>query len=97
MQRRWQEIQAVFPVSASHSSSQDSDFREVVVLAATPAQGLMYQLVDTQTHEVQPLGAPYPGTGMPLEVKRVDYKGGDGLQLSADLTLPADRTAKNLR
>jgi dipeptidyl aminopeptidase/acylaminoacyl peptidase len=96
VQRRWQDVQAAFPGQRLTLVSQDSDFREVVVLAATPTQGLMYQLVDTQTHEVQPLGAPYPGTGMPLEVKRVDYKGGDGLQLSAALTLPADRTAKNL-
>jgi len=96
MQRRWQEVQAAFPGQHLTLVSQDSEFREVVVLAATPAQGLMYQLVDTQTHEVQPLGAPYPGAGMPLEVKRVDYRAGDGLQLSADLTLPADRTAKNL-
>jgi hypothetical protein len=96
MQRRWQEVQATFPGQQLTLVSQDSNFRELVVLAATPAQGLMYQLVDTQTHEVQPLGAAYPGTGMPLEVRRVDYKGGDGLELSADLTLPRDRTAKNL-
>ena len=96
MQRRWQEIQAAFPGQRITLVSQDSDFREVVVLAATPAQDLMYQLVDTQTHQVQTLGAPYPGAGMPLEVKRVDYTGGDGLPLSADLTLPADRSAKNL-
>jgi pimeloyl-ACP methyl ester carboxylesterase len=96
MQRRWQEVQAAFPGQRLTLVSQDSDFREVVVLAATPAQDLMYQLVDTQTHMVQSLGAPYPGAGMPLEVKRVDYTGGDGLPLSADLTLPADRTAKNL-
>ena len=96
MQRRWQEIQAAFPGQRITLVSQDSDFREVVVLAATPAQDLMYQLVDTQTHEIQSLGAPYPGAGMPLEVKRVDYTGGDGLPLSADLTLPADRSAKNL-
>ena len=39
---------------------------------------------------------PIRGPACRSRSKRVDYRGGDGLQLSADLTLPADRTAKNL-
>jgi fermentation-respiration switch protein FrsA (DUF1100 family) len=96
MQRRWHEVEAAFAGQHLTLVSRASDFREVVVLAATSPRGLMYQLVDTQTHHVQPLGAPYPGTGMPLEVRHIGYKTDDGLQLSADLTLPRDRTAKNL-
>jgi dipeptidyl aminopeptidase/acylaminoacyl peptidase len=96
MQRRWQEVQAAFAGQHVALVSHDSDFGKVVVMAVTPPQGLTYQLVDTRTHQIYPLGPLYAGAGVPLEVKRIAYTTRDGLRLSADLTLPRDRAATNL-
>lgn len=96
MQQRWQGVQAAFPGQRLTLISHDSDLHKVVVQTVSLSEGPAYELVDTQTHQIHPLGQLYAGASAPLEVRHLDYPATDGLKMSADLTLPRNRVAKDL-
>jgi dipeptidyl aminopeptidase/acylaminoacyl peptidase len=95
-QAQWEAIVRGFPAEALHLVSASDDFKKVIVLVDGARHGLLYVLVDTQTNKAGVLGEIYEGLGLPLEVRRIVYPAGDGLQIPALLTLPAGRAATRL-
>jgi dipeptidyl aminopeptidase/acylaminoacyl peptidase len=96
MQYRWDKIVSGFPGEHLRLMSHDNDLLRFVVRVEGATHGYVYELVDMQTRQIQPLGDVYAGGIKPYEVRRVTYAAADGLQIPAYLTLPRDRTARNL-
>jgi len=76
--------------------SGSADFSKIIVKVNGPVHGFTYNLMDLTTFKAMPIGEVYEGVGTPLEVKRIDYDAADGLKITAYLTLPRGKAAKNL-
>jgi dipeptidyl aminopeptidase/acylaminoacyl peptidase len=96
MQRHWDATVRAFNGEHVRLESASADFRRIVVRVDGPQYGYQYQLVDFDTHKADSVGDVYAGLTAPLEVRRITYAAGDGLQVPAYLTLPPGRDPKNL-
>ena len=72
------------------------DFNKLIVRVNGTTHGFAYLLIDMHTLKVDMLGDVYKGIGSPLEVRRINYKAADGIEIPAYLTLPRGKPAKNL-
>jgi len=96
LQRRWDAIVRAFPQERLRFVSAAADFMKIAVRVDGPVDGYVYELVDMTRHAADEIGAVYAGVKLPLEVRRITYAAGDGLQIPAYLTLPRGRPATNL-
>lgn len=94
--RRWKAIVQAFDGDSVSLVSSSSDFSKVVVLVQGPKYGYRYILIDLGNDNAVPIGKVYDGIDSLLEVRRINYAAGDGLQIPAYLTLPRDRPPHNL-
>ena len=93
---RWKSVVAAFDGSAVTLVSNSSDFSKVVVLLESPNLGYRYILINLEKPEAVPIGKVYAGIDKVLAVQRITYAAGDGLEIPAYLTLPPDRSPRNL-
>jgi dipeptidyl aminopeptidase/acylaminoacyl peptidase len=92
----WNSIVEGFSGEQVEFVSASIDFGKILVKVNGPAHGFAYLLIDMKTFKVDLIGEVYKGLGTPLEVRRIDYKAADGLEIPAYLTLPRGKPAKNL-
>jgi dipeptidyl aminopeptidase/acylaminoacyl peptidase len=97
-QASWDKVQAYFPNADVEFQSWSADRKKIVVHVSGPLDGDMYRMVDLTSGLVFPIGAVYAGISFddvaPVQV--LTYKAADGLELRAFLTLPKNRSQKNL-
>lgn len=96
VQNTWDSILHAYSKDRIRLVDATSDFKKIVVRVDGPESGLQYSLVDMTTHRAAPLGPVYEGVEVPLEVRRITYAAGDGLEIPAYLTLPHEKPLKNL-
>lgn len=79
-----------------HSASRD--WRRMVLRVDSPIDGPSFALIDLNTHRGWMLGQAYKGIDAKTvsPVQAITYKAGDGLPITAYLTLPRGREARNL-
>ncbi|HEY7889275.1 MAG TPA: S9 family peptidase [Steroidobacteraceae bacterium] len=93
---RWKAVVQAFDGDSVTLVSHSSDFSKVVVLVQGPKYGYRYILIDLSKNDVVSIGKVYDGVDSLLEVRRINYAAGDGLQIPAYLTLPRDRPPHHL-
>jgi dipeptidyl aminopeptidase/acylaminoacyl peptidase len=93
---RWKAVLNAFDGDSVRYVSASSDHSKVLVRIEGPKHGYRYELIDLAKAAAVPIGKVYAGIDNPLEVRRVTYAAADGLKIPAYLTLPRDRTPKNL-
>jgi dipeptidyl aminopeptidase/acylaminoacyl peptidase len=96
MEGRWKAVLNAFDGDSVRYVSASSDHSKVLVRIEGPKHGYRYELIDLAKAAAVPIGKVYAGIDNPLEVRRVTYAAADGLKIPAYLTLPRDRTPKNL-
>jgi dipeptidyl aminopeptidase/acylaminoacyl peptidase len=96
MEGRWKAVLNAFDGDSVRYVSASSDHSKVLVRIEGPKHGYRYELIDLEKAAAVPIGKVYAGIDNPLEVRRVTYAAADGLKIPAYLTLPRDRTPKNL-
>jgi dipeptidyl aminopeptidase/acylaminoacyl peptidase len=96
LQRRWDATVRAFDGEHVQLESASADFRNIVVRVDGKRFGYQYELVNFDTDRAESVGEIYAGLTEPLEVRRITYAAGDGLQIPAYLTLPREREPKNL-
>ena len=91
-------LQAAFPGMTVHPVSWDKARDLVGVKVESPKVPPVYFLVNRTTHHASPVGESYPGLKSSDlgEMKPYPYKARDGMDISAYITLPPGRPAKNL-
>lgn len=97
-QRAWDAIVRAFPGERVSLSGWSDDRNKIVVLVDSPTEGPGYALVDLETKKATWIGQLYRGL-KPEDispVRSVAFKAADGLALTAYLTVPRGREAKNL-
>jgi acetyl esterase/lipase len=92
----WQSIRDGFAGEQVEFISASSDFKKVVVKVNGPVHGYDYELMNMDTFRAEPIGEIYHDIGQPLEVKRINYPAGDGLNIPAYLTFPRGKPAQKL-
>jgi dipeptidyl aminopeptidase/acylaminoacyl peptidase len=93
---RWQAVVKAFDGDHVDYVSASTDHSKILALVEGPKHGYRYELVDLDKSAAAPIGKVYAGIDAPLEVWRVTYAAGDGMQIAAYLTLPRGRPAKSL-
>jgi dipeptidyl aminopeptidase/acylaminoacyl peptidase len=90
--------QAVRTLRAAHLklSALSADLSKAVVRVEGSEAGFRYVWIDLMTLKSDAIANVYPGVATPLEVRRFTYAATDGLEISAYLTLPSGRPAKDL-
>jgi pimeloyl-ACP methyl ester carboxylesterase len=96
LQQSWEVIQKAFAGERVQFESASADFRKVLVRVEGAKDGLVFVLIDLNAAHATVLGEVYDGITRPLEVRRITYSAGDGLQIPAYLTLPPGRPAQAL-
>jgi dipeptidyl aminopeptidase/acylaminoacyl peptidase len=96
LEDRWKSVVKAFDGNNVRYVSASSDHSKILVLVEGPKFGYRYELIDLDKAAAVPIGKVYAGIDNPLEVRRVTYAAGDGLQIPAYLTLPRGRPPKNL-
>ncbi len=96
--RIWKAVTSAYPGDSTQLVSWSADHRRLVVLVDSATTGPAYALVDLSRKSATWLGDEYPGLKSAdiSPVERFTYKAADGLELSAFLTTPKGREAKNL-
>ncbi len=87
-----------FPGYVVHLKSWSDDFNHLIVFTDGGDDAGTYWLVDIAGKSANPFGYAHPGVGSTDVglVRMIDYKAADGLALRGVLTLPPNRTPKNL-
>ncbi|CAN5376917.1 S9 family peptidase [soil metagenome] len=97
-QASWNAVVKAFKGSRVSLASWSDDRRKVVVYVDSPTAGPGYALVDLDAKRATGLGNTY--LGVPPEgvspVRSIRYKAKDGLEITANLTLPRGKDPKNL-
>lgn len=93
---RWTYILKAFNGAEVEFVSASADFSKVVVFVEGAGYGARYILIDFDRNQAFPVGKAYAGIDRQLEVRRITYAAGDGLQIPGYLTLPPDRQPRNL-
>ena len=95
IEQSWQAIVRAFPNEHVRFESAAADFRKVIVRVEGERDGYCFELVNLSSHHAEALGDVYEGI-KPLEVRRISYAAGDGLEIPAYLTLPHGKPARKL-
>ena len=98
VQSAWDKVSAPFKGDRVFLRAWSNDRRKVVVRVESATEGPAYALVDLNTRRGGYLGAVYKAITpqMISPVTSITYKAADGLEISAYLTLPRGREARNL-
>ena len=91
-------LEKSFPGLSVHATSMDKAKDRVIVAVQSPRLPPTYYFLDRTTHNATKIASAYPQlTEADLgEMKPYPYKARDGLEIPAYLTLPPNKTAKNL-
>lgn len=95
---RWHEVSQAFAGEQVELISASDDKKKLLVRVTGQNDGVAYVLIDLDTMMTTPIGRAYQGIG-PSDLAPVTnfaYSAADGTALSAYLTLPQGRDAKNL-
>jgi dipeptidyl aminopeptidase/acylaminoacyl peptidase len=97
-EERWHAIVQAYPGAQVELVSSSDDKSKVVVRVTGPRDGVAYNLVDLNAGSTLPIGRMYAGVGADdlAPVKWISYAAADGRRISAYLTLPRGREAKDL-
>ncbi|OHT19160.1 alpha/beta hydrolase family protein [Edaphosphingomonas haloaromaticamans] len=86
-----------FPGRSVHLVDWNDAFDRLLVMTEGQGDPESWWVVDIKTKRADPLGTAYPmGSEAVGPMRMVRYKAGDGLDISAVLTLPPGRPARNL-
>lgn len=98
LEEAWARVSGSFPDSQVILSSHSADYQRLVVFVDGPGRAGIYFLYDAPTQSLTQVGAAYPEVGARdiAEVRYINYRAGDGLNVPAFLTLPPGRAAENL-
>ena len=94
----WDGVLAAFPGEDVRLTSWSNDRRKIVVEITGQTHGVVYVLLNLDTHKAFQVGQAYEGIG-PEDVsasETIRYKASDGTSIPAYLTLPNGKDAKNL-
>ncbi len=93
-----QRIDQALPQTANLVVASSNDDQRVLVYSFSGSDPGRYYLLDRKTARMSPVVDPFPqiDPAMLAEVRPVRYQARDGLSLTAYLTLPRGREAKNL-
>ena len=97
-QAAWDGVLAAFPGEEVRLASWSNDRRKIVVEITGQTHGVVYVLVNLDTHKAIQVGQAYQGIG-PQDIsvsETIRYKASDGTPIPAYLTLPNGKDAKNL-
>ena len=97
-QATWEAVVGGFPGEDVRLVSWSDNRRRIVVEVTGQTHGVVYVLIDLNTHKSVEVGQAYQGIG-PQDVAGVEtiaYKAADGRTIPAFLTLPNGKDAKNL-
>jgi dipeptidyl aminopeptidase/acylaminoacyl peptidase len=95
-QGRWNTVLQAFAGEHVRLVSHTDDFSKLIVQVFGSTHGYVYELIDWNPVRAQPLGSIYEDLGTIAPVQSIRYPAADGLDISAVLTLPRDRPARNL-
>ncbi len=96
LKQAWELIRGALPNRQLSLSSYNDDLTKVVFFVTGSGQPGAYYLYDADAGSVSMIGRSYPSISTVAEVRAVRYKAQDGLDLMGYLTLPPDRSARNL-
>lgn len=96
MQRHWDTVTAAYAGERVELVSHSDDFSKFVIRVFGPRHGDEYVLIDWKTVDAIPIGDVYAGLSTIAPVRRLSFKASDGFALTAFLTLPPGKAAKNL-
>ena len=96
LQARWSSLVAAYAGERVKLVSYSDDFSKFILRVFGQRDGYSYWLINWRTVHAHRLGGVYRGLRTFAKVEPVTYHAADGLQISGFLTLPPDRTAKNL-
>jgi dipeptidyl aminopeptidase/acylaminoacyl peptidase len=96
LQAHWDAILRAFPKDVVHLVSHSADFSKMILEVFGPENGFQYAYFDWYTHGAHLLGPRYKGVTQTAEVRKITYPAGDGLAISAFLTVPRDLPQNNL-
>jgi dipeptidyl aminopeptidase/acylaminoacyl peptidase len=97
-QAKWDAAAKLFPGARVTLSGLTADRAKLLVDVESPTDPPAYDIVDTTTHDVQPVGAAYAKLAASdvAAVSPVAFQAADGLHLTGYLTLPKGRDPKGL-
>ncbi|HEY1752818.1 MAG TPA: S9 family peptidase [Caulobacteraceae bacterium] len=98
LQGRYDAVRKAFPGETVGFVSASDNFGQLVVRTTGPGDSGTYFFVDLTAGKANAVGWNYPTIlqGDVAEVREVNYKAADGLEIEGLLTLPPGRPAKNL-
>jgi dipeptidyl aminopeptidase/acylaminoacyl peptidase len=96
LQAHWDAVLRAFPKDVVHLVSHSADFSKMILEVFGPENGFQYAYFDWYTHGAHLLGPRYKGVTQAAEVRKITYPAGDGLAISAFLTVPRDLPQNNL-
>ena len=96
LQLRWSAIIGAYSGERVDLVSYSDDFTKFLIRVFGPRDGDSYVLIDWRTVDSYRIGNVYSGLSTFAEVRPIEYKAADGLEISAFLTLPPGKPAKNL-
>lgn len=96
LQSRWSAIIGAYSGERVELVSYSDDLTKFLLHVFGSRDGDCYVLIDWRTVDAYPVGNIYPGLPRFAEVRPVEYKAADGLQIAGFLTLPPGKPAKNL-
>ena len=95
-QKQWDSIAASYAGANLTLASHSDDFGKLVVLVDGAELGYYYELFDLAARRGVSIGAVYAGLSKLAPATEIDYAADDGLTIHAVLTLPRERSAKDL-
>lgn len=95
-QSNWDWVTRVLHDERVELVATSSDTNRLLVRAFGPRSGYAYFLADLGEHAVVPVGPVYDGITAIGDVRVVQYKAADGLEIPAYLTLPPGRSGQHL-
>ena len=96
VQSHWNTILQAFHGERLRLISHTDDFKKSVVQVFGATHGYSYELIDWDPVHAQVIGDVYQDLASVAAVRTIAYPASDGLQISAQLTLPRDKTEKSL-
>jgi len=91
-------LEQALPGQSVSIASSDNSGQTLIVRLNSASMAPVYLVLDRTTHNMRPIARPYPAlsdVALP-EMKAYNYTARDGLKIPAYLTLPLNKSAKNL-
>ncbi len=96
LQMRWSAIMGAYSGERVELVSSSDDFSKFLIRVFGRRDGDSYVLIDWRTSDSSRIGDVYHGLSLYADVRPIEYKAADGLQIAGFLTLPPGKPAKNL-